>query len=266
MQPMSSHSSPTIVSCIHGRALGVAAPRSVDEVSRLLAFCNEQRIGVVPQGGNTGYCGGATPDESGTQLVVSLKKLDRIREIDALEYSITAEAGCVLANVQAAADEVDRFFPLSLGSEGSCQLGGNLSTNAGGTNVLRYGMTRELVLGLEVVLADGRVLSSLAPSAQGQHRLRCEVVVPGRRGHARHHHGGEPQALSESARKRHGLRRGPRRADGRDAAQRSAGSERRSGELIRIDSANRRRAHRAAHSRRQRPARSSLTRGTCSAS
>ncbi len=147
----------------HGKALGVAAPRSVDEVSRLLAFCNEQRIGVVPQGGNTGYCGGATPDESGNQLVVSLKKLDRIREIDALEYSLTAEAGCVLANVQAAADEVERFFPLSLGSEGSCQLGGNLSTNAGGTNVLRYGMTRELVLGLEAVLADGRVLSSLAP-------------------------------------------------------------------------------------------------------
>jgi len=145
----------------HGRALGVALPRDVQQVSALLAFCTERRIGVVPHGGNTSYCGGATPDESGTQLVLSLKKLNAIRETDALNYSITAEAGCVLADVQREAQQVDRFFPLSLGSQGSCQIGGNLSTNAGGTNVLRYGMMRDLVLGLEVVLADGRVLSSL---------------------------------------------------------------------------------------------------------
>ena len=144
-----------------GRALGVALPRSVEQISRLLAACNEQRIGVVPHGGNTSYCGGATPDESGSQIVLSLRRLNRIRSLDPLNYSLIAEAGCVLADVQGKADEAERFFPLSLGSEGSCQIGGNLSTNAGGTSVLRYGMMRDLVLGLEVVLADGRVLSSL---------------------------------------------------------------------------------------------------------
>jgi len=145
-----------------GRALAVIVPRSVEQISRLLRFCNENRIGLVPHGGNTGYCGGATPDESGNQVVVSLRRMNRIRGVDALNYSLVAEAGCILADVQRAADEAERFFPLSLGSEGTCQIGGNLSTNAGGLSVLRYGMMRELVLGLEVVLADGRVLSSLS--------------------------------------------------------------------------------------------------------
>ncbi|MGH8310443.1 MAG: FAD-binding oxidoreductase, partial [Steroidobacteraceae bacterium] len=145
-----------------GRALAVALPRSTEEVSRLLAFCNERRIGVVPHGGNTSYCGGATPDASGRELVVSLRRMNRIRAVDALNYSLTAEAGCVLVEVQRAADEAERLFPLSLGAEGSCQIGGNLSTNAGGTQVLRYGMMRDLVLGLEVVLADGRVLPGLS--------------------------------------------------------------------------------------------------------
>src|ERR1700733_15255060 len=145
-----------------GRALAVIVPRSVEQISRLLRFCNENRIGVVPHGGNTGYCGGATPDESGSQVVVSLRRLNRIRGVDALNYSLVAEAGCVLADVQRAADDAERFFPLSLGSEGTCQIGGNLSTNAGGTNVLRYGMMRELVLGLEGVLPDGRILDSLS--------------------------------------------------------------------------------------------------------
>jgi D-lactate dehydrogenase (cytochrome) len=145
----------------HGRALTVALPRTVEQISRLLAHCNENRIGVVPHGGNTSYCGGATPDESGQQVVLSLKRLNQIRNVDPLNYSLVAEAGCILADVQRAADDVDRLFPLSLGSEGTCQIGGNLSTNAGGTSVLRYGMMRELVLGLEVVLADGRVLSTL---------------------------------------------------------------------------------------------------------
>jgi FAD/FMN-containing dehydrogenase len=145
-----------------GRALAVIVPRSVEQISRLLRFCNENRIGVVPHGGNTGYCGGATPDESGDQVVVSMRRMNRIRGVDALNYSLVAEAGCILADVQRAADEAERFFPLSLGSEGTCQIGGNLSTNAGGLSVLRYGMMRDLVLGLEVVLADGRVLSSLS--------------------------------------------------------------------------------------------------------
>ena len=145
----------------HGRALAIALPRTVAQVTELLAFCNGHGIGVVPQGGNTSYCGGATPDDSGRQIVVSLSRLDRIRRLDPLDFSIVAEAGCVLADIQRAADEAERLFPLSLGSEGTCQLGGNLSTNAGGVHVLRYGMMRDLVLGLEVALADGRLLSSL---------------------------------------------------------------------------------------------------------
>ena len=146
----------------HGKALAVVLPRTVEQISRTLRYCNEHRIGVVPHAGNTGYCGGATPDESGQQVVLSLRRLNHIRSVDPLNYSLVAEAGCILAEVQRAADDVERFFPLSLGSEGTCQIGGNLSTNAGGLSVLRYGMMRDLVLGLEVVLADGRVFSSLS--------------------------------------------------------------------------------------------------------
>ena len=146
----------------HGRAAAVVLPRSVAQVSQLLALCDAERIGVVPHGGNTSYCGGATPDETGSQLVLSLRRLNRIRTVDADNYSLIAEAGCLLEQVQQAADAAERFLPLTLGSQGSCQIGGNLSTNAGGTNVLRYGMMRDLVLGLEVVLADGRILETLS--------------------------------------------------------------------------------------------------------
>jgi FAD/FMN-containing dehydrogenase len=145
-----------------GRALAVVRPASVAEVSAVLRVCNDARVGVVPHGGNTSYCGGATPDDSGTQVVLALARLNRIRSVDADNDSLVAEAGCLLAQVQAAAAAALRFFPLSLGSEGSCQIGGNLSTNAGGTSVLRYGMMRDLVLGLEVVLPDGRVLETLS--------------------------------------------------------------------------------------------------------
>ena len=144
-----------------GAAPLVLRPASTAEVSRILALCDAARVGVVPHGGNSGYCGGAQPDASGTQIVLSLARLNRVRAVEPLNYSITVEAGCILANVQQAAAAADRYFPLSLGAEGSCQIGGNLSTNAGGTAVLRYGMARDLVLGLEVVLADGRVLSTL---------------------------------------------------------------------------------------------------------
>jgi len=144
-----------------GHALAVIAPADTAAVSRVLAFCNEHRIGVVPQGGNTSYCGGATPDASSSQVLLSLARLNHVRSIDAANHTLTAEAGCVLANLQAAAAEADRYLPLSLGSEGSCMLGGNLSTNAGGLNVIHYGMARELVLGIEVVLADGRVMETL---------------------------------------------------------------------------------------------------------
>jgi FAD/FMN-containing dehydrogenase len=144
-----------------GHALAVVAPADTAAVSRILAYCNERRIGVVPQGGNTGYVGGATPDASSSQVLMSLARLDRVRGVDAANNTMIAEAGCILANLQGAAAAADRYLPLSLGSEGSCMLGGNLSTNAGGLNVIRYGMAREMVLGLEVVLADGRVLDTL---------------------------------------------------------------------------------------------------------
>ena len=144
-----------------GQALAVALPRSVEEVSKLLAWCHAHRVGVVPQGGNTGYCGGATPDNSGRQLVVGLRRLNRVRALDAADCSLTVEAGCTLAEVQQAAAAAGRLFPLELGSAGSCQIGGNLATNAGGINVLRFGMARELTLGIEAVLADGRVFQRL---------------------------------------------------------------------------------------------------------
>ena len=144
-----------------GRTPLVARPDSVEKVAAVLSICRAERVGIVPHGGNTSYCGGATPDESGTQLVLSLARLNRVRATDAAGYSMTLDAGCTLAAAQAAARGAGRLFPLSLGSEDSCQIGGNLSTNAGGTAVLRYGMMRELVLGLEVVLADGRVLNQL---------------------------------------------------------------------------------------------------------
>jgi FAD/FMN-containing dehydrogenase len=139
----------------------VLLPRNVDEVSRILAVCDRQEIAVVPQGGNTSYCGAATPDDSGTQIVLLMRRMNRVRSIDADNYSMTVEAGITLAGAQSAARDANRLFPLSLGSEGTAQIGGNLSTNAGGTAVLRYGMMRDLVFGLEVVLADGRVMSGL---------------------------------------------------------------------------------------------------------
>ncbi|MEP6548316.1 MAG: FAD-binding oxidoreductase [Gammaproteobacteria bacterium] len=145
----------------HGAAPLVLLPRSVDEVAHILHICDREEVALVPHGGNTSYCGGATPDESGSQIVLSLRKLNRIRQIDAANYSMIIEAGCTLAEAQRAARDAQRLFPLSLGSEGTAQVGGNVSTNAGGTAVLRYGMMRDLVLGLEVVLADGRVLHGL---------------------------------------------------------------------------------------------------------
>jgi FAD/FMN-containing dehydrogenase len=139
----------------------VLLPRTVDQVARIMAVCHRDEVAVVPHGGNTGYCGGATPDESGSQIVLAMKRLNRVRLIDPANDSMILEAGCTLAAAHAAAESQDRMFPLTLGSQGTAQIGGNLSTNAGGTAVLRYGMMRDLVLGLEVVLADGRVLHGL---------------------------------------------------------------------------------------------------------
>ena len=139
----------------------VLLPRSVEEVARILAICNREEAAIVPHGGNTSYCGAATPGESGTEIVLSMRRLNKVREVDAGNYSMIVEAGCTLAETQNVARDAGRLFPLSLGSEGTAQIGGNLSTNAGGTAVLRYGMMRDLVFGLEVVLADGRVLRAL---------------------------------------------------------------------------------------------------------
>ena len=146
-----------------GRTPVMVAPATTAEAAGILRICHAQRIGVVPQGGNTGLVGGAIPASTAAapQIVLSAHRLKAIRALDPDNYTITAEAGCLLADVQAAAEAADRFFPLSLAAEGSCQLGGNVSTNAGGTNVLRYGNTRDLVLGLEVVLPDGRVYEGL---------------------------------------------------------------------------------------------------------
>jgi FAD/FMN-containing dehydrogenase len=145
----------------HGRAAFVVKPASTDEVARVVALLAGARVAIVPQGGNTSLCGGSVPDESGTQVVVNLSRMNRVRNVDPANNTMTVEAGAVLAAIQKVADEHDRLFPLSLGAEGSCEIGGNLSTNAGGTAVLRYGNTRDLVLGLEVVLPDGRVWDGL---------------------------------------------------------------------------------------------------------
>ncbi len=141
-----------------GQARAVVSPADTAQVAAVLAVCHKAGIPVTPQGGNTGLCGGAVPHGG---IVLSLRRLNHIRALDPADNSIIAEAGCVLADIQAAARAHDRLFPLSLGAEGSCQIGGNLATNAGGLNVLRYGNARELTLGLEVVLADGRIWDGL---------------------------------------------------------------------------------------------------------
>jgi len=138
----------------------ILRPGSVDEVSRLLAIANKHRIAVVPQAGNTGLVGGQTPYGNG-EIVISVERLRRVRAVDPAGNTLTVDAGLTLAECQQAAAEVDRLFPLSLPSEGSCRIGGNIATNAGGVGVLAYGNTRQLVMGLEVVLADGRVMSDL---------------------------------------------------------------------------------------------------------
>jgi len=144
-----------------GKALIMVSPDSTKQVSKIVAACAKDGTAIVPQGGNTSLCGGAIPDDTGDQVLLSLSRLNKIRLVDPDDFSLIAEAGCILANVQTAAAEVNRIFPLSLGAEGSCQIGGNLATNAGGINVLRYGTARQQVLGLEVVLADGTIWNGL---------------------------------------------------------------------------------------------------------
>jgi FAD/FMN-containing dehydrogenase len=144
-----------------GRALAVVRPASTDEVAAIVQLCNTHRVPVVPQGGNTGLVLGSVPDDSGTAIVLSLNRMNKVRAVDQINNTITVEAGCILAQVQAVAVECNRLFPLSLAAEGSCTIGGNLSTNAGGTAVLRYGNARDLCLGLEVVTPQGEIWNGL---------------------------------------------------------------------------------------------------------
>ncbi|MBO6718972.1 MAG: FAD-binding oxidoreductase [Rhizobiaceae bacterium] len=144
-----------------GQSSLVLRPGSTDEVSRILKLATETLTPVVPQGGNTGHVGGQVPDATGREIIVSLARLNRVREVDTASNTVTTEAGVILQTLRNLADDNDRLFPLSLASQGSCQIGGNLSTNAGGTGVLAYGNARELCLGVEVVLADGRVFDDL---------------------------------------------------------------------------------------------------------
>lgn len=144
-----------------GKSPLVLKPGSTEEVSQILKLANETGTAVVPQGGNTGLVGGQIPFETGEEIVVSLSRMNRIRAVDAEGYTMTVDAGVILKQAQQEADKVERLFPLSLASEGSCQIGGNLSTNAGGTAMLAYGNARDMVLGLEVVLADGRIWDGL---------------------------------------------------------------------------------------------------------
>ncbi|MFO1115660.1 MAG: FAD-binding oxidoreductase [Beijerinckiaceae bacterium] len=144
-----------------GAARAIVRPGSTQEVSRVLAYCNSNGVKIVPQGGNTGLVGGQVPSLAGDEIVLSLRRMDRIREIDATANILVVDAGVTLMRAQEEADKVDRLFPLSLPSEGSCTIGGNLSTNAGGVAAVAYGVARDLVMGIEVVLADGRVMSNL---------------------------------------------------------------------------------------------------------
>ncbi len=146
----------------HGKALALVRPADTGEVAAVVAACNAARIALTPQGGNTGLVGGQTPDGSGSEIVLSLQRLKRIREIDPLADTMIVEAGLTLAEAQDAALGADRLFPLSLASEGSCTIGGNLSTNAGGVAVLAYGNARDLTTGIEVVLANGRIVNALS--------------------------------------------------------------------------------------------------------
>ena len=147
---------------VRGTALAVVRPGSTQQVADVVKACAAAGTSIVPQGGNTGLVVGSTPDNSGTQVVLSLQRMSAVRAVDPGNSTITVEAGCVLQNLQTAAEQAGFLFPLSLGAEGSCTIGGNLATNAGGTQVVRYGNARELCLGVEVVTAKGEIWDGLS--------------------------------------------------------------------------------------------------------
>ncbi len=145
----------------HGLARAVVRPASTAEVASVVRLCAEAGVGIVPQGGNSGLCGGAAPDETGRQILLNLSRMNKVRSLDPVNFTMTVDAGVILQTVQDQAADADCLFPLSFGAEGSAQIGGTLSTNAGGSGVLRFGNARDLVMGLEVVLPDGRIWDGL---------------------------------------------------------------------------------------------------------
>lgn len=168
--------------CRLGAPLAVARPQSTEEVAAVVRFCNEKRIAMVPQGGHTGLVGGALPAADRPELIISLERMKRIRQIDALGFTMAVDSGCILEEVKRAAEAEDCYFPLALGAQGSCQIGGNIATNAGGVNVLRYGMMRELVLGLEVVLPDGRIWDGMKALRKDNRGYRLQQLFIGSEG------------------------------------------------------------------------------------
>jgi len=147
---------------ITGNALAVLRPRNTSEVSKIMGLAYEFEIPVVPQGGNTSVAGGSVPDDTGNSVVISLERMNKVRDISVSAMTITIEAGCILEKLQQIAEDKGLFFPLNFGAKGSCMIGGNLATNAGGQNVVRYGNTRELCLGVEAVFSDGRIMNLLS--------------------------------------------------------------------------------------------------------
>ncbi len=165
-----------------GNSPALLRPRSTEEVAEVVKLCNMHGVALIPVGGNTGYCGGTTPDDSGLQLLISLQRMNKVREIDANNLSITVDAGCILSDIHDAAEHESLMFPLSLGSQQSCQIGGNISTNAGGVSAVRYGIARDLVLGLEAVLPDGQILSNLSPLRKDNRGFALHQLLIGAEG------------------------------------------------------------------------------------
>ncbi len=157
----------------------MAQPDTAVDVAAVVRWCAAAGVPITPQGGNTGLSGGATPDATGQGIVLSLARLDKVRAVDPLNNTLTVEAGCILRRIQEVAAEAGRFFPLSLAAEGSCTIGGNLSTNAGGTGVLRYGNARELCLGLEVVTPQGELWDGLRGLRKDNTATTCATCSSG---------------------------------------------------------------------------------------
>ena len=221
----------------HGRSSMLLRPGSVGEVQAILKLANETKTPLVPQGGNTGLVGGQIPFDG--ELILSLTRLDKIREVDAASNTMTCEAGVVLAKAQEAAAAVDRLFPLSLGAEGSCTIGGNLSTNAGGTGAVAYGIARDLVARARGGAGRRPHHESSVEAEEEQHRLRPAAYFRRRRRHARHHHRRGGEAVSAAARGRNRLHRRALPGRRREAPQPGAGARRRHGNELRADRARR---------------------------